>query len=99
MIVSNKFFDLFPNTMDRNQFVVFAFLIGQIKNKKDILKVKDSDLEFAMKGKTENGIGRDLVQNSLTWLADNGYIRKEQKRDGAGKFIYNEISITSDLVK
>ena len=98
MTANNKFFSLFPSVMDENQFVVFAFLIGKIKDKKGILKVEDKELESALKGNGSNGIGRDLVQGSLTWLHANKYIVHEQKRDTEGKFAYNNIRIISNLV-
>lgn len=84
--------------LDKNEFTVLMKLIGQLNNKNDVLTIKDEALENLIKGENDKGIGRDVATRSLSFLAKNGYISKEQQIDSGGKFGTNAIRITTDLI-
>jgi len=93
MTINQKLFDLFPKTLDENEFSALIKLISLVANKTDVLKVEQDEY---------NGLfdyGRDRTDKVLTSLVEKKYIAREQKRDDSGKFTYNEIRITTDLVK
>jgi len=93
MTINQKLFDLFPKTLDENEFAALIKLISLVANKTDVLKVEQDEY---------NGLfdyGRDRTDKVLTSLVEKKYIAREQKRDDSGKFTYNEIRITTDLVK
>lgn len=101
MTITTKLLNYFPDTLDENQYSAFLKLVAQFNEKTDILKVNDDELEALLQGKSGKGLGRDAVTAALTALVDKKLISREQKRDEAGKFQYNEIKILAgnDLVK
>ena len=93
MTINQKLFDSFPKALDENEFAALLKLISLISKKNDVLKVEQDEY---------NGLfdyGRDRTDKVLTSLVEKKYIAREQKRDDTGKFTYNEIRITTDLVK
>jgi CTP-dependent riboflavin kinase len=93
MTINQKLFDLFPNTLDENQFSALLKLISMIDSKGDVIKIEESEFADLFK------YGRDRTDQVLSFLVDKKYITREQKRDESGKFTYNEIKIITNLVK
>lgn len=93
MTINQGLFDLFPKTLNENEFAALIKLISLTSKKTDIIKVKEN--EYA--GLFE--YGRDRTDQVLTSLVDKRYISREQKRDESGKFTFNEIKILTNLVK
>lgn len=93
MFVYKKFFNLAPDTLDENEYTALSILISKINDKSDIIKVDEAEM------KTIFGYGRDRTDQVMTSLANKKFITREQKRDSAGKFTYNEIRIITDLVE
>lgn len=93
----NNLIDKLFVSIDETDFAVLCKLMRKA-DKNDIIKLPDDKLEAVFKGKDGFGIGRDKATKSLSSLASKGYIKKEQKRDENGKFVYNEITILQDLL-
>jgi len=90
--VNTALFDEFPKKLDENQFSALLKLISLIDSKGDIIKVNDDEFEGLFQ------FGRDRTEQTIAFLADKKYIKREQKRDQKGQFDYNEITILTNYV-
>lgn len=96
MTVKNKYFKLFPKTLNENEFSALSALIGEAIDQTgsitSIFKIDESQYQDLF------DYGRDRTDQVLKSLQDKKFISREQKRDETGKFTYNEIRIITNLV-
>lgn len=93
MVYSEKLVKLFPATLDGDALAALLKLSLQFNSKEDILKIDNNELESLFE------FGRDKNDQILTKLVDLKMISRKQLRNEKGQFTYNEIRITTELIK
>jgi hypothetical protein len=79
------------------QFAVLSILVSELKEKTDIIKVNNEQLDSLFKG--QESIGRDKIDKYINELVAGKYITRDQKRNPQGQFDYNEIKVITNLVE
>ena len=79
------------------QYSCLSILVSELKEKTDIIKVNNEELDALFKG--EESIGRDKIDKYINELIDGKYITRDQKRNPQGQFDYNEIKVITNLVE
>ena len=96
MTVKEGFFKLFPKTLNENEFSALSALIAeailQTGEITSIFQIEENQYQLLF------NYGRDRTDQVLNVLAEKKLITREQKRDEAGKFTFNEIKIITNLV-
>lgn len=96
MKVKEGYFKLFPKKLNENEFSALSALVSEAISQTGeitaIFKVEESQYQALF------DYGRDRTDQVLTALVNKKMITREQKRDEQGKFTYNEIRITTNLV-
>jgi len=97
MKVKENYFSLFPKTLNENELGGLNALIGEALRQTgtitSVFKIKENQYQGLF------GYGRDRTDQVLTALVNKKMITREQKRDEAGKFTFNEVKIITDVVK
>jgi hypothetical protein len=96
MHVYSEFFKL-GRKIEGEQYSCLSILVSELKEKTDIIKVNNEELDTLFKG--EQSIGRDKIDKYINELVAGKYITRDQKRNPQGQFDYNEIKVITNLVE
>jgi len=92
MTLTDEITSMLPEKLSYDELGALIMIGKQLKSKSDSLKVRDQYFTKYL------GFGRDKHDMVLSSLEKKGLINRTQQKNTEGKFTYNLVMITTDLI-